>query len=104
MKRMRTGAGLFTFAIMALVVALIRDESPEGVAEAQPKAPAGPVVMPARIDGVLLTFGLKDQTATDWNGTVTLSEGKLLSLDVAEANPAATATGNSFKTKTVLGK
>ena len=100
----RTGAFFATLIIFTGVVVWYTAQSQESATEAQPQArPAGqPVAMPAHLTGVLITFGLKDQKATDWNGDVTVSAGKILRVDLVQGNPKAMIDGNKFAAKSIF--
>lgn len=100
----RTGAFFATLAIFTGVVVWYSAQSQEPATEAQPQGkPAGqPVAMPAHLTGVLITFGLKDQKATDWNGDVSVSAGKILRVDLVQGNPKAAIDGNKFTAKSVF--
>ena len=89
--RARTGAFFATLIVFTCVVLWWSPRAQETAADEQPKAlPAGqPVAMPAGLTGVLITLGLKDEKATDWNGEVSVSAGKVhrRSPKVAQGRP-----------------
>jgi hypothetical protein len=64
--------------------------------------PAGkPVVMPAHLAGVHIDLGLEDAKPTQWDGDVSVSEGKVLRLEVARGNPKAKVTDQHFTIRSV---
>jgi len=97
-------AGIITLLIFSLICAFRKDAGPETMAMTQSgNAQAGrSVAMPAQLTGVLITLGLKDQKPTDWKGTLTVSAGKLLALDVAQGNPKAAVKGATFNVRTIF--
>ncbi len=64
------------------------------------------VAMPAKAIGLEITLGLKDDRRTDWSGTVSVSEGRVLELDIVRSTLDATVQGNRFNvaTKNVAAK
>ena len=102
--RARTGAFFATLIVFTCVVLWWSPRAQETAADEQPKAlPAGqPVAMPAGLTGVLITLGLKDEKATDWNGEVSVSAGKVLRVDIVQGNPKATVEGNKFTVRSIF--
>ncbi len=101
--QIRMSALGITLGLFALVLLVGHSRSPQTEAQEQPKAAIGqPVVMPGQLTGVLLTFGLKDQKGTEWDGEVAVSQGKVVSIDIVEGGPKATAQGSKFNVKTVF--
>jgi hypothetical protein len=102
--RARTGAFFATLLVFTCVVLWWSPRAQETAADEQSQAqPAGqPVAMPAHLTGVLITFGLKDQKATDWNGDVSVSAGKILRVDLVQGNPKAMIDGNKFTAKSIF--
>ena len=101
----RVVAALFTVAVFALV--LLSDKYGSELTEAGDGASATdePVVMPANLAGLLITFGLKDKEATAWNGDISTSAGKIVALDVSDGNAKkSTAKGAKFNLKSALNK
>jgi len=62
---------------------------------------AKPVTMPTELAGVLITLGLKDKAATEWDGEVAISAGKVLAVDIVDGNPKASVEGNKFYVRSV---
>ena len=58
------------------------------------------VAMPRGLIGLTITLGLKDEERTPWNGEVTVSEGRVLSLDVIQGALNASSEGSKFKVAT----
>lgn len=104
--RSRASAGLLALSVFIMVVLAWHGQAPEVAVEAQPAAlQAGKVIaMPAQPTGLLLSLGLKDQKVTDWEGQITVSAGKILTLDVAQGNPKATAGNGKFNVRTIFTK
>jgi hypothetical protein len=99
-RQVRQGAWLFSLAIMVLAVWLalkLNDEDAVGqpAEQAQPR-PAGPAVaMPAQGSDLLVTMGLHEPKAvTTWSGDVSVSEGKVQSVEVSRGK--GKAKGTSF--------
>jgi hypothetical protein len=70
-----------------------------------PAAPNGVVAGPARgtniamprgVIGLTITLGLTDDTRTPWDGEVTVSEGRVLSLDAIQGAANPSSDGNRF--------
>ena len=53
--------------------------------------------MPRGLIGLTITLGLEDTDRTPWDGEVTVSEGRVLSLEVARAAVGATIDGSKFR-------
>src|SRR4051794_20307460 len=51
--------------------------------------PAQPVPMPRGLIGLEITLGLKDTQATEWEGDIQVSEGRVLELDALRSGPNA---------------
>ncbi len=108
------GIALLTFAF-AMSLLLVSRSGPS--AQDQP-AGNKPVPMPPNLTGVLISLGLKDQQAVTWEGEVSISEGKILSLDIVQGNVGAAkkakakakakktgkVEGTRFNVATVVGK
>jgi hypothetical protein len=96
-------AGLITLGVFAVVVLGFRPGGQQTAATEQAKTLVAdrPVAMPANLTAVVMTLGLKDQEPTFWEGTVSLSAGKLLSTDVVLANPKATTKDGTFKVRSI---
>src|SRR5207244_3108683 len=58
-----------------------------------------PVAMPANLTGVLISLGLKDQKTTPWDGEVSISEGKIIELDIVQGNVAGKKKAGKAKGK-----
>ncbi len=106
----RVLAGLIAPAILVVLVLVGRDGPRPSDAGDRPPAAAGEaagaeaVAMPGDLAGLLITFGLKDQSPTDWDGEVTLSAGKLLALEIVQGNPKAAVEGDRFRVRSTLAK
>jgi len=102
----RLGAGLTTVIILVLVFLVRNNPNPESAAEEQPVAALGvqKVVMPAQLNGVLITLGLKDKKVTDWDGAITVSRGKIVALVVVQGNPKASVKNGTFALRTIFAK
>jgi hypothetical protein len=67
--------------------------------EPQPKAarPAGkPIPMPAHLVCLEISLGLKDKMPTPWAGSVDVTNGRLVAIDILRANPQARVEGNRY--------
>jgi hypothetical protein len=103
-RTIHPGVGLATLGIFAVVVALVQWNTDETVAQPQASPGGDTLTMPTRLGGVLISLGLRDEVGTDWKGEVSVTEGKILAIDVVQANPKANITGNKFDVKSVLAK
>src|SRR5262249_35307028 len=102
----RIVAGLFTLGtfVMVLLAAKYGFQSTEAM-NAQPMPPTDQAVdMPVNLTGLLITFGLKDQNPTDWDGEVTVTGGKLVAVDIAQGNPKAAIKGGKFSIRSTAPK
>jgi hypothetical protein len=99
-------AGAFTLGILGTVLLVCQDEFGPGEADGgQPAAQVdAPVAMPAGLGGLLITFGLKDESPTEWDGHISVSAGKIVAIDIAQGNPKALVTGAKFKLKSTVAK
>jgi hypothetical protein len=91
---------------MLAVVSSSASHDPEQDEPGAPKgSSAGPargssVAMPRGLIGLSITLGLKDEQRTPWNGGVTVSEGRVLSLDLVQGTLDSTVSGSQFKVAT----
>src|SRR5262249_45939558 len=104
--RLRGGiAGLVTAAVflaVALAMKPAQEGAPAGQKPRKPRAAGKPGAMLSNPTGVLIKLGLKDQKATDWDGEVQLSEGKLTELSILQGNVQGKIQGNQYSVRTVL--
>jgi hypothetical protein len=102
--RVRMSAGLITFGIFTLVVLGWKPlNQPTAAEDPAKEVGAGRAVsMPAQLTGLLISLGLKDQKATDWDGAVSVSAGKILDVSIVEGHPKAAAKGSEFSVRSVL--
>jgi hypothetical protein len=102
-------AGLITLTVFGAVLLALKPEQ-EGTSgqpePEKPKArPAGkPITVPANLVGLTISLGLKDQKPTDWEGDVSVSEGKIVSLETVRGNPKAKVEGSHFSLRSFFGK
>ncbi|MCI0381328.1 MAG: hypothetical protein L0215_27395, partial [Gemmataceae bacterium] len=90
-------AGMLTITIFVLVVLVWRWGSPEATGTAgDPPAKGQPVLMPANLTGLLVTLGQKDEKGLDWSGEVSVSQGKVLAVDILQGNAKGKVEGNKF--------
>ena len=96
-------AGFITLGVFAVVLLGFRPGGQQTAATEQAKTLVAdrPVAMPANLTAGVMILGLKDQEPTFWEGTITLSAGKLLSTDVVLANPKATTKDGTFKVRSI---
>src|SRR5436189_6014548 len=97
----RVAAGLITVVTFAALLALARLAPRESEAGDKPAA-GKPVGLPANLGGVHIQLGLKDTAATDWDGEVTVSTGRVLSIDILQGNVKASAKGGKFSVRSVF--
>ena len=57
--------------------------------------------MPANLIEVEITLGLKDEQPTRWGGSVQVSEGRVVSLQVVGGGPNAKVNGNRFTARSI---
>src|SRR5690349_21279716 len=89
-------AGLIGAAALALRPA--PDPAAGGTQDGKPRPPraAGkPVAMLSNLAAVTIRLGLKDQKGTAWDGEVRVSEGRLLSLTIAQGNVKGKVADNT---------
>jgi hypothetical protein len=55
------------------------------------------VAMPPGLVGLQISLGLKDTRRTEWQGEVSVSEGRVLGLDIIRSAPDATVDGGRFR-------
>ena len=58
------------------------------------------VAMPRGLIGLSITLGLKDEQRTPWDGEVTVSEGRVLGLDLVQGTLDSSTDGSKFKVAT----
>jgi hypothetical protein len=103
-----------TAALAAVVVftvaALTGSQTPKGgdtpaERQAPKRRPAGePVPMPARMVSLEILPGLKDTKATTWDGTIEVSEGRVVEMEVFSAGSRTTIQGGRFRARSVSRK
>ncbi len=104
----RSVAGVITLAILILVIVGFRPAHQAGTQEqAAPAArkprPEGKAIkMPANLAGLEIRLGLKDKEGAPWNGEITVSEGRIVGLNLSGGGPKAAVEGNKFTCRTVL--
>jgi hypothetical protein len=91
--------GLITLAVFTAVVVIIKPTQ-EGDArpadEPKKPRPAGRAIsMPARLAGLEITLGIKDEKPTPWGGEIRVSDGKVLEVEVLRPGRAAGPTGTA---------
>ena len=103
----RVVPALFTVAIFAFVLLLDRYGSELSEAGDGPADPDEPVVMPANLVGMLITFGEKDKDTTAWDGQITASKGKIVAMEITDGNAkksSAKAKAGKFSVKSAFNK
>ncbi len=98
-------AGLLAILVL-LVAALAGGPSPQEEQQGQPSQQstgAGirqdrPIPMPMNLVGLEISLGLTDEEPTPWGGSVQVSEGRLLSLQVVGGGANAKVNGSRFNT------
>ncbi|HEX8203416.1 MAG TPA: hypothetical protein VF590_23270 [Isosphaeraceae bacterium] len=58
-----------------------------------------PVALPPGLIGLRVTLGLGDREPTEWDGTVAVSEGRVLDVELEHAGPNARVTGPRFSAR-----
>ena len=97
-------AALLTFALFGSLLLLLR---PAQKGEAQtprektPRPPRQPVTTPANLVTLTLNLGLKDDAPTPWGGSVTVSEGRVLDVEIVRSGANAAATGNRWRGRSI---
>lgn len=103
-RQLRGGiAALVTTTIFGVLLLSFTSGQPTGE-RAKARGPGNPVAFTGEAAVLLLTFGLKDKEASDWNGSIEVTGAKLLGLEIVRGNPKAKVTGSTFALKTFLGK
>ena len=106
----RSVAGVITLGL--LIVALVGFR-PDQQAETQdkpaptarkPRPPGQAVAMPANLAGLEIRLGLKDEKGTPWDGEITVSEGRVVGLNISGGGPKASVNGNKYTGRTVMQK
>ena len=59
-----------------------------------------PIAMPKALQSVEIALGLRDDTPTAWEGSVEVSDGRVLGLEIEESGPGATVDGGHFRVRT----
>jgi hypothetical protein len=99
-------AGLVTVAVFALLLGIMRPtrdgEAVSAAPAAKPRPPGRPVAMPARLTGLQIALGLKDEEPTAWGGDIRVSDGKVLEVEVLRPGRAAGPGGSSWKVSSVI--
>src|SRR4051794_3227294 len=87
-------------AVIAVVLGASHDQDeppgPPGGVGVGPTRGAS-VAMPRGLIGLTITLGLEDTQRTAWDGEVTVSEGRVISLDVERAAVGASIDGSKFR-------
>ncbi len=97
-------AALSTASIIAFAIFSNKDSDQTDAGDGPADSDA-PVVMPANLAGLLITFGIKDMDATVWDGEITTSAGKIVALDVSDGNAKkSSAKGAKFSLKSAYNK
>src|SRR5438128_2632376 len=101
------GTGLLAIMIVALMV-LAGGPSEQGAQPQAAQQPPGivtpdsrPIPMPKNPVGVEIALGLKDEEPTPWGGSVAISEGRVISLEIVGGGPNAKAEGNRFTARSI---
>jgi hypothetical protein len=101
-KRARSSvAALASLAVVGFLFLGAQSE-PESTSAGDLPKPGQPVVMPANLIGLRIYLGLKDAAATDWDGEVSISAGKIVGVDIVQGNPKALAKDNQFSIRSVF--
>ncbi len=101
----RVFAGLFTAAIIGIVVFCEKYGSDQTEAGGGAAADDAPVTMPANLAGMLITFGVKEKGTTVWDGQISTSKGKIVAMQVSEGNAKkSSAKAGKFSLKSAVNK
>jgi hypothetical protein len=96
---------VFTVVVFTLAIVSQKYGSETTEGGGAPSEGDAPVVMPANLAGVLITFGIKDTDATLWAGDITTSAGKILDTDISDGNAKkSSAKGTKFSVKSTINK
>jgi hypothetical protein len=78
--------------------------TPDSVGQTKPQAAAGPPVdMPKYPVAVELILGVKDAEQTSWQGSVRVSQGRVIDIEVISASRDSSAEGSSFTVRSTRG-
>jgi hypothetical protein len=96
-----SAALLAILIVLAAVLAGGPSRQPEPRQTAQPPARTGtqeghPIAMPKNLTEVEISLGLKDEQPTRWGGSVQVSEGRVVALQIVGGGPNAKVDGNRF--------
>ena len=100
-------AGLLTLGCLVLAVVIFGPAPEAKVEEPVRKPRAGkPIPMPADLVGFEIHMGLKDTKATEWDGDVTVSPGRIVDMSVTSGGKKGKGdvVGNRFTTKSTFTK
>lgn len=101
-------AGLGTILVFALLLILGRpgEESVSGQPSQKPKTrPAGQAIaFPLTLQGLTVTFGLKDEKATDWSGDISVSPGVVVGIDIQQGATKGKVDGARFDLRSAVAK
>jgi hypothetical protein len=75
-----------------------------GVVGAAYPAAGQPVPMNPDAASVEFLVGLTDTQPTDWGGSVSLSEGRIIHVTVIRGGPGAAVSGNTYKARSVMAQ
>jgi hypothetical protein len=106
--RIRGGiAGLLTGVVFAVVMIgwgtapPVASEPNEKPRPKTARPAAKPVEMPASLVGLELSLGLKDKEPTPWAGSIEVSKGRVLAIDILRGNPQARVEEHKFFVRSI---
>ena len=98
-----TLAAALGLAILAVVSNASHDEDePPAIPKGATPGPArgASVAMPRGLIGLAITLGIRDQQRTPWGGDITVSEGEVLGVEIAQGTLDSTSDGPRFTVAT----
>ncbi|HEY7428471.1 MAG TPA: hypothetical protein VH682_29835 [Gemmataceae bacterium] len=99
------GAAVVVFVIVALSGGQAPKETPQAERPAKKARPAGkPIAMPVQTVGLEVRPGLKDTKRTIWDGTIEVSEGRIVEIESFFGGARDTGKDGRFRARSVMRK
>ncbi len=93
---MSKAKAVFAAALALLALSLGLFLGSRGLAQQEVAPPGAAAALPLRATSFVLTLGLKDAAPTPWDGKITLSEGRVVAIEILSAAQGAKVAGNSW--------